>query len=79
MNLTQPVRKANLKRWKAQGPAVIQSPLKALHARFPDLQNEKGEYGGENPFYSAARRAAQRGDGVRVKQLCAALCVGAAS
>ena len=67
MNLTQSARKANLKRWKAQKPAVIGSPLKVIHERFPDRK-----LGGRtvmHPIYATAFHAANRGDGVTVKKL----------
>ena len=65
MNLTKKVREANLKRWKAQGPAVIDSPLKALYEKYLDMK-------GHNDLVmriacAEARCAAQRGDGVAVK------------
>jgi hypothetical protein len=73
MNLTQAVRKANLKKWKAQKPARIDSPLRAIHAHYPDLRNEKGEIVAEHATYTEARRAAARGDGSTVKRIAASI------
>lgn len=73
MNLTQAVRKVNLKRWKAQGPAVIDSPLRAIHAAYPDLRGEKGNTAGKHPTYAKAYYAARKGDGATVKQMARAL------
>ena len=71
MNLTQSARKANLKRWKAQKPAVIDSPLKAIHDRYPDqrvLDETTHHF-----MYARALNAAKRGDGITVKQMARAL------
>lgn len=73
MNLTKPVRKVNLKRWKAQGPAVIDSPLQAIHNAYPDLRDEKGNPAGKHPMYAKAYHASRKGDGSTVKQMARAL------
>jgi hypothetical protein len=69
MNLTQANRKANLAKWKKQSPAVIKSPLKAIHDEYPDLKDEAGKFIGLHPTYGRALYAANRGDGVTVKQI----------
>lgn len=60
-NLTKAKRAETLKKWKAQGPALIQRPLKHIHAVFPDARTQA--------FYTEARRAAARGNGGRVRKL----------
>ena len=69
MNLTQAVRKANLKKWKAQGPAIVQRPLRRIHEAHPDTKNAHGVAVSEDPIFTEARRAAARGDGGSVKLL----------
>lgn len=71
MNLRQDARVKNLKRWKAQSPALTVSPLKAIHNAFPD---ERLPGGGsiEHKTYTKARRAAARGDGAAVKAIARA-------
>lgn len=72
MNLTRAVRKANLKKWKATPPAAFASPLKAIHAAYPDERLPGG--GSRERFqYTEARRAAALGDGATVKRMAAQL------
>ena len=61
-----------IKKWKATRPAVIKSPLKAIHAAHPDIRLVGGG-SREQWQYTEARRAAARGDGVAVKRMAAAL------
>ena len=70
MNLTHDKRKANLAKWKAQGPGLIQRPLRKIQARTAIktvkdgvVQFEESEVGRE------ARHAANRGDGAYVSML----------
>ena len=72
MNLTRTVRKANLKKWKATPPAAFSSPLKAIHAAYPDIRLVGGG-SREHAKYTEARRAAARGDGASVKRMAALL------
>jgi len=66
-NLTKAKRAETLKKWKAQGPALIQRPLKHIHAVFPDARTQTETT--EQAFYTEARRAAARGNGGRVRKL----------
>lgn len=72
MNLTQAVRKENLKKWKSTPPAAFLSPLKAIHEAHPDIRYPGGR-SREQPKYTEARRAAARGDGATVKRIAAGL------
>lgn len=73
MNLKQSARKANLKKWKATGPAIIQSPLKQIHARYPDERDPVSKALSEHPIYAKARRMANAGNGSAVKAIARTL------
>lgn len=74
MNLRQDARKATLKKWKATPPAVIAKPLKRLHTEHPDRKHPVTRARiGYAPSFLPALHAAQRGDGLTVKRLAAAL------
>jgi len=49
--------------------ALIERPLRHIHARYPDFKNEKGEISGFAPMYELARLYARDGDGAAVNRL----------
>jgi len=69
MNLRHEVRKANLAKWKAQGPALIARPLKVIHNECPDVRKPDGTFDRLDPTYAAALTAANRGRGHVVKAM----------
>lgn len=71
MNLRKEARKANLAKWTAQGPAVIQRPLQLIQRRTSiAVSNRDGTVSyKESPIGCSARIAAAHGDGLRVKAL----------
>ena len=72
MNLRKEVRKANLAKWQAQGPGIIERPLKLMLSMFPDLRNTDGSLAGHSAVYMHALRFAKAGNGAAVTQLARA-------
>jgi len=65
MNLRKEARKANLAKWRAQSPAVIQRPLRFVRERTA-MKDDKGNIIDYLPIGMAAIHAARRGDGCTV-------------
>ena len=63
MNLRANVRKANLKKWMAQGPAVIERPVRLITRRL-----DRSSIPDKN-FMEAAYFAANRGNGALVREM----------
>ena len=67
MNLRKDKRKANLAKWRNQGPAIIERPLQLI-ATLLDTRKPTGERI-MNPITKAAYFSANRGDGARVRMV----------
>ena len=70
MNLRKESRAANLKKWKAQGPAIIQRPAKLIAALL-DGKDIKGDRI-VHPDTALAYNLAMNGDGARVNAIARA-------
>jgi len=72
MNLRKEVRKANLAKWQAQGPGIIERPLKLMRSMFPDLRKTDGSFAGHSDVYMHAKSYAAVGDGLSLTSLARA-------
>jgi len=72
MNLRKEVRKANLAKWQAQGPGIIERPLRLMLSMFPDMRNTDGSPAGHSRIYSHAKSYAAAGDGLSLTRLARA-------
>ena len=69
MNLRKEVRKANLAKWLAQGPGIIERPLRLMLSMFPDMRNTDGSPAGRSDVYMHAKSYAAVGDGLSLTRL----------